>query len=82
MNQTDITGIPDFVIAAKLTSLAHDLFDYDKWIQPTQLDEDTHELIQSMHDVGLVEQGIGLAEQGIGLADGVQIVCYRLKESV
>lgn len=66
---------PDYLIAHRLTSLAQQLFAHDKWIQPTQLDEDTHELIQSMHDVGLVEQGIGLA-------DGVQIVCYRLKESV
>ena len=69
-----ITGdVPDFIVARKLTALAHELFTSDAYTQPIGLDEELHELIQTMQEVGLVEMAMALK-------DGVQIVLYRLAE--
>ena len=68
----DITGdVPDFLVSRKLTAMAHELFAEDEWHQITGLDEDMHELIRTMHEVGLIEMALELSE-------GVQIVLYRL----
>ena len=73
MNPNEITGnIPDFLLSHKLTDLALQMFS-STWIQPTQLDENVHELIQQMHSVGLIDMALALD-------GGVQIVCYRLAQ--
>lgn len=63
---------PDFLLRYRLVAVASELFSEEHWIQPTGIDEDLHEVIQTMRDVGLIDQGIGLV-------DGVQIVVYRLR---
>lgn len=68
-----MTGpIPDFLLSHKLADLALQMFS-DNWCQPTQLDENVHELIQQMHSVGLIDMALALE-------DGKQIVCYRLAQ--
>lgn len=66
---------PDFLLRYRLAALAEELFVQDHWIQPTNLDEDLCSVISEMVDVGLVDRGITLS-------GGVQIVCYRLRETV
>ena len=73
MNPIQITGSePNFMLALKLTDLACQMFG-ENWCQPTQLDDNTHELIQQMHSVGLIDMALALD-------GGVQIVCYRLAQ--
>ncbi len=71
MKAEDITGdMPRFMLSMQLADLAHQMFG-ETWIQPTQLDEDSHALIQQMHQVGLIDMAMSLE-------DGKQIVIYRL----
>ncbi len=62
----------DFLIALRLSEMSHELFSHEEWRQIVGQDEDTHELIQLMHDVGLIDMTLELA-------DGVQVALWRLK---
>lgn len=63
---------PDFLLRYRLVAVASELFSEEHWIQPTGIDEDLHEVIQTMRDVGLIDMALALD-------GGVQIVCYRLR---
>ena len=68
----DITGdVPDFLAAHELREAAIRFFAHDEWRELSGMDEEMHEIIRTMHEVGLTEMSIGLRE-------GVQIVLYRL----
>ena len=74
MSLSEIAGDePDFIVARRLTAMAAELFATDAWTMPVGLDADHHDLILTMHEVGLVEMTIDMV-------DGRQVVLWRLVE--
>lgn len=71
----DITGdMPDFLMRRQLSELANSLFSRDEWQQPTGVDDEVHQALSLLCEVGLIEMAIGLG-------DGVQIVLYKLSDA-